>query len=133
MDASDTKHPPVSRDVTAERLAQLRALCPEAFTEGKLDAAKLKQTLGIELAEGPERVGLSWSGKSEAIKNIQTPPTATLLPARNESVNFDATENLIIEGDNLETLKLLQGGYRSRRSGRISPPSRRSRRSASAG
>src|ERR1035441_4757569 len=53
-------------------------------------------------------------GKSEAIKNIQTLTTGTLLPARDESVNFNTTENIIIEGDNLEVLKLLQGGYHGR-------------------
>jgi len=89
-------------------------LFPTAFTEGKIDFEKLRQLLGDDVAEGAERFGLSWSGKSYAIKVIQMPTTATLLPARDESVNFDATENLIIEGDNLEVLKLLQGGYHRR-------------------
>ena len=84
--------PPASRDVSGERLAQLRALCPEAFTEGKLDAAKLSEILGGSATDAKERYGLSWTGKSEAIKNIQAPTTGTLLPARGESVNFDTTE-----------------------------------------
>jgi adenine-specific DNA-methyltransferase len=103
-----------SVDVAAQSIAELGGLFPAAFTEGKIDFAKLRQLLGDDLAEGPERFGLSWSGKSDAIKAIQTSTTATLLPARDESVNFDATENLIIEGDNLEVLKLLQGGYHGR-------------------
>ena len=110
----ENKLPLTSRNVSAERLAHLRELFPEAFTEGKLDTDKLNQLLGGNIADALERYGLSWSGKSEAIKNIQTLTSGTLLPAPDESVNFDATENLIIEGDNLEVLKLLQGGYHGR-------------------
>jgi len=112
--ADETKLPLTSHDVNAERLAQLRELFPEAFTEGRLDIVRLNQLLGDNIADGPERYGLSWSGKSEAIKNIQTLTSGTLLPGRDESVNFDTTENLIIEGDNLEVLKLLQGGWHGR-------------------
>jgi adenine-specific DNA-methyltransferase len=110
----DTKLPLTSRDVHAERLTQFRALFPEAFTEGKADLPKLAQLLADSATDAPERYGLSWAGKSEAIRAIQITSPGTLLPARGESVNFDATENLIIEGDNLETLKLLQGGYHGR-------------------
>jgi adenine-specific DNA-methyltransferase len=112
--ADEIKLPLTSVDVNAERLAQLRQLCPEAFTEGKIDFPKLRQLFGEDATDAVERYGLSWSGKSEAIKNIQTLTTATLLPAREESEKFDTTENLIIEGDNLEVLKLLQGGYHGR-------------------
>jgi adenine-specific DNA-methyltransferase len=112
--AHDTKIPLTSPDVNAERVARLRELFPEAFTEGKLDPEKLSQLLGDGVTAAAERYGLSWTGKSEAIKNIQTQTTGTLLPAPDESVNFDTTANLIIEGDNLETLKLLQGGYHGR-------------------
>jgi adenine-specific DNA-methyltransferase len=112
--ADEIKLPLTSVDVNAERLAQLRQLYPEAFTEGKIDFPKLRQLFDEVATEAAERYGLSWSGKSEAIKNIQTLTSGTLLPARDESVNFDATENLIIEGDNLEVLKLLQGGYHGR-------------------
>ena len=110
----DIKLPLTSRDVNAERLVQFRELFPEASTEGKFDLKKLAQLLGDAATDAPERYGLSWSGKSEAIRAIQTTSPGTLLPAPGESVNFDATENLIIEGDNLETLKLLQGGYHGR-------------------
>ena len=112
--AHDTKIPLTSPDVNAERVARLRELFPEAFTEGKLDPAKLSLLFGDGVTDAAERYGLSWTGKSEAIKNIQTLTTGTLLPAPDESVNFDATENLIIEGDNLEVLKLMQGGYHGR-------------------
>ena len=110
----DIKLPLTSRDVNAERLAQFRELFPEASTEGKFDLQKIAQLLGEAATDTPERYGLSWSGKSEAIRAIQTTSPGTLLPAPDESVNFDTTENLIIEGDNLETLKLLQGGYHGR-------------------
>jgi adenine-specific DNA-methyltransferase len=105
------KMPLTSEDIRAERIARLREDFPEVFTEGKVDFERLKQALGEEVAEGRERYGLSWAGKSEAIRNIQTPSVATLVPDRGESVEFDASENLFIEGDNLEVLKALQKGY----------------------
>ncbi len=111
---ADTKLPLTSPDVNSARLDRLREIVPEAFTDGKIDFEKFQQVLSEDVTEAAERYGLSWTGKSEAIKNIQTLTTGTLLPARDESVNFDATENLIIEGDNLEVLKLLQGGYHGR-------------------
>src|ERR1035437_2480449 len=110
----DTKLPLTSRNVHEERLAQFRELFPEAFSEGKTDLKRLTQLLGDASADAPERYGLSWAGKSDAIRAIQVTSPGTLLPARGESVNFDATENLIIDGDNLEVLKLLQGGYHGR-------------------
>ena len=111
---ADTKLPLTSPDVNSTRLDHLREIFPEAFVEGKIDFEKLRQLLGEDVTDAPERYGLTWSGKSDAIKNIQTLTSGTLLPTRDESVNFDATENLIIEGDNLEVLKLLQGGYHGR-------------------
>jgi adenine-specific DNA-methyltransferase len=108
------KMPLTSEDILAERIARLREDFPEAFTEGKVDFEKLKQALGEEVTERRERYGLSWAGKSGAVRNIQTPSVATLVPDREESVEFDATENLFIEGDNLEVLKLLQKGYHGR-------------------
>jgi len=157
----DLKLPLTSRDVHAERLAQFRTLFPEAFSEGKTDLQKLAQLLGDGATDAPERYGLSWSGKSEAIRAIQITSPGTLRPCPEESwpplpfaaeppqglglrqssaalapktgaasekrqrtgavqdagatigtgPSFNASENLIIEGDNLEVLKLLQGGY----------------------
>jgi adenine-specific DNA-methyltransferase len=98
----------------AERIGILREGFPEVFTEGKIDFEKLREALGGEAATGRERYGLSWAGKSEAVRNIQTPSVATLVPDREESVEFDATKNLFIEGDNLEVLKLLQKSYHGR-------------------
>jgi adenine-specific DNA-methyltransferase len=82
------------------------------FTEGnKIDWEKLKLTLEEGIDVGKERFGLSWAGKSECFKLIQQPSTGTLVPVKDESINFDSTENLFIEGDNLEVLKLLQRSY----------------------
>lgn len=101
-----------SASITDEQQAKLKALFPEIFTEGgKLDFERLKLTLGGMVDTGKERYGMNWPGKAECFKTIQRPTMATLVPARNESVNFDTTENVIIEGDNLETLKLLQKAY----------------------
>jgi len=104
--------PLATDDPLRDRLAELRRLLPEAFAEGKLAPAKLAQLLGEGgLALGPERYGLNWAGKGEAIRALQAPSVGTLLPCRDQSVDFDATGNLIIEGDNLEVLKLLQRSY----------------------
>ncbi|NLV22415.1 MAG: site-specific DNA-methyltransferase [Syntrophomonadaceae bacterium] len=112
-----------SLDIPAEKRAQLKQLFPSAFTESQnvqgeiiesIDFEKLKAELGTfsDLLENRrERYGMDWPGKKEALRLIQTPSRATLKPCREESVNFDSTENLYIEGDNLEVLKLLQKSY----------------------
>lgn len=107
----DTRMPLISQNVIAERVEALRELFPEAFTEGAIDFAKLKQVLGEFTDDSPERYGLSWTGKSDAVRAVQSLSSGTLVPCKEESVNFGATENLIIEGDNLEALKLLQKSY----------------------
>jgi len=89
----------------------LQEKCPEVFTEDKIDPEKLKRTLGEEIATDKERYGLSWAGKSDCFGHIAQPTTATLKPCREESVDFDDTENLFIEGDNLQVLKVLQKSY----------------------
>jgi adenine-specific DNA-methyltransferase len=101
-----------SANITDEQKAKLKSLFPEIVTEGgKIDFDRLKLTLGESVDVGKERYGMNWPGKADCFKTIQRPSMATLVPARDESVNFDMTENLIIEGDNLETLKLLQKAY----------------------
>lgn len=94
-----------------ERLEALRELFPEAFKEGRLDLETFKLLLGERVETGRERYGLSWAGKSEAIRAVQIPSSGTLRPRRDQSVGFDTSENVIIEGDNLEVLKLLQQAY----------------------
>ena len=94
-----------------ERLENLKALFPEFFTEGKLDVPKLHELLGEAVEEKTECYRFTWAGKSDAIQLLQTPTRATLTPCREESIDFDTTSNIFIEGDNLEVLKLLYKPY----------------------
>ncbi|KQC13920.1 MAG: hypothetical protein APR63_06985 [Desulfuromonas sp. SDB] len=100
-----------SMDITKEQKEKLRQLFPEIFTEDKIDFKKLKLTLGESIEAGKERYGMNWPGKADCFRIIQNPSIGTLKPCPEESVNFDNTENLFIEGDNLEVLKLLQKSY----------------------
>jgi adenine-specific DNA-methyltransferase len=101
-----------SEDIASDRRDELLRLFPEVATEdGKLDFEQLERSLGEQIDVGKERYATTWPGKAECFKAIQTPSTGTLLPFLSESVNFEATENLIVEGDNLEVLKLLQKSY----------------------
>jgi adenine-specific DNA-methyltransferase len=93
------------------KLQQLKEILPEAYAEGKIDWEKLKATLGEDINFTNERYVLNWAGKSEAFKVLQTPTTKTLVPDKKESVNFDQTEHIFIEGENLEVLKVLQKSY----------------------
>jgi len=112
MSQQPEKFEATSVNITDEQKAKLKSLFPEIVTEGgKIDFDRLKLTLGDAVDAGKERYGMNWPGKADCFKTIQRPSMATLVPARDESVNFDTTENLIIEGDNLETLKLLQKAY----------------------
>ena len=94
-----------------EKLNALKQVLPEVFTEGKVDWEKLKATLGEDINFSNERYVLNWAGKSEAFKVLQAPTTKTLVPAKDESVNFDDTEHIFIEGENMEVLKVLQKSY----------------------
>lgn len=89
----------------------LQSLMPEVFDEGKIDWEKLKATLGEEVNFANERYVLNWAGKSDAFRIMQQSSSATLVPCREESVDFDQTENLFIEGENMEVLKVLQKSY----------------------
>jgi adenine-specific DNA-methyltransferase len=100
-----------SANVVEGNLAQLKALFPEAFTEGRVDFEVLKQLLGTAVDEREEKYGLNWHGKRRARQLALTPSTGTLRPCPEESVDWDTTQNLLIEGDNLEVLKLLQKSY----------------------
>ncbi|KAA3600831.1 MAG: site-specific DNA-methyltransferase [Calditrichaeota bacterium] len=94
-----------------EKLKQLKEILPEVFAEGKIDWEKLQATLGENINFNNERYVLNWAGKSESFKVLQTPTTKTLEPVKEESENFDETENIFIEGENLEVLKVLQKSY----------------------
>ncbi len=98
-------------DIVAENVGKLKELFPEAFTEGKVDFEALKEVLGTIVDDRDERFSFTWNGKSKARMIAQTPSTGTLRPCKEESVDWDATQNIFIEGDNLEVLKLLQKSY----------------------
>lgn len=100
-----------SADILAENTARLTDLFPEAFTEGNVDFEVLKQLLGGAVDEREEKYGLTWHGKRRARQLALTLSTGTLRPSPGDSVDWDTTRNLMIEGDNLEVLKLLQKSY----------------------
>ena len=100
-----------SADLLAENVERLKALFPEAYAEGKIDFETLKQLLGGEVEEREEKYGLNWHGKRRARQLALTPSMGTLRPCPEESVDWETTQNLMIEGDNLEVLKLLQKSY----------------------
>lgn len=100
-----------SADPVAENVERLRVLFPEVFVGGGIDFAVLRQLLGDEVEEGDEKYGLNWHGKRRARQLALTPSTGTLRPRPEESVDWGTTQNLMIEGDNLEVLKLLQKSY----------------------
>ncbi|KIP22629.1 putative methyltransferase [Anoxybacillus ayderensis] len=100
-----------SLDLVQTNIEALKKLFPEVVTEGKIDFEKLKLILGEEIEKRNERYEFTWHGKTQAMKLAQTPSTGTLRPDKQSSKNWDTTENLYIEGDNLEVLKLLQKSY----------------------
>lgn len=100
-----------SMNITADNITKLKSLFPEAFNENGIDFDVLKQLLGENVDEKEERYGLNWHGKRQARQLALTPSRGTLRPCKDESVNWDNTKNLMIEGDNLEVLKLLQKSY----------------------
>ena len=98
-------------DFRSELARQLQELVPEAIADGKVDVAKLKELLGDDGQDESERFGLFWPGKKRALRAAQEPTTATLAPRREQSVDWDITKNVFVEGDNLEVLKILQKRY----------------------
>ncbi|MCI7875814.1 site-specific DNA-methyltransferase, partial [Klebsiella pneumoniae] len=100
-----------SMNITADNITKLKSLFPEAFNENGIDFDVLKQLLGENVDEKEERYGLNWHGKRQARQLALTPSRGTLRPCKDESVDWHNTKNLMIEGDNLEVLKLLQKSY----------------------
>lgn len=100
-----------SMNITEENLKAMQQLFPEAFEEGKIDFDVLRQLLGDFVDDEQERYSFKWNGKGKALRLSQTPSMGTLRPCKEESKDWDNTENLYIEGDNLEVLKLLQKSY----------------------
>lgn len=109
------EHIPATPDMNQERLETLRRLFPDWFTqEGRLDINEVKKAANPDEVEETERYEFRWFGKSAAKRNAFTPTRATLHYDAERSVNADKTENIIIEGENLEVLKILQQGYREK-------------------
>lgn len=109
----------LSLDLQKNNIDKIKELFPEAVEEGKINFDMLRAMLGDEVDESREKYQFTWNGKAKAIKLAQTPSSATLRPCKNEknskgepkSKNWDTTENIYIEGDNLEVLKQLQKTY----------------------
>lgn len=100
-----------SMDVAEAKRKRLKELFPEVFSDGKIDFDQLKRVLGEWVDPGKERFGLNWAGKAECMKALQQPSMATLKPQEDKSINFDGAENIFVEGDNFEVMKILQKSY----------------------
>ena len=100
-----------SMNLVQENIKKLKEIFPEVFVEGNIDFDVLKEIFGEKIESSKERYSLNWNGKSKARQIAQEVSTGTLRPAKEESKNWDNTENIYIEGDNLEVLKLLQKSY----------------------
>lgn len=107
----ETKLDGKTPDIAEENIAKLKEIFPDVFCEGKVDFEKLQQVLGNYIEDEDERYNFSWNGKGRSLRLAQSPSTGTLRPCKEESKDWDTTENLYVEGDNLEVLKLLQKSY----------------------
>ncbi|MGL5550320.1 MAG: site-specific DNA-methyltransferase [Culicoidibacterales bacterium] len=103
--------PSSSLDITERNIERLKELFPEVLSEKKIDFDKLRLILGDEIETAPERYNFSWNGKKQAIQLAQQSTVATLKPNKTKSKDWEETQNLYIEGDNLEVLKILQKSY----------------------
>lgn len=101
----------MSLDLEKQNIDKIKELFPEAVEEGKINFDMLRAMLGDEVDDSREKYQFTWNGKAKAIKMAQTPSSATLRPCKDKSKNWGTTENLYIEGDNLEVLKQLQKTY----------------------
>lgn len=104
----------LSLNLEKNNIDKIKELFPEAVEEGKINFDMLRAMLGDEVDDSREKYQFTWNGKAKAIKLAQTPSSATLRPCKEKSKNWDTTENLYIEGDNLEVLKQLQKTYYGR-------------------
>lgn len=101
-------------NISEENIQKLKTIFPDVFEEGKINFEKLQQVLGNYIETETERYNFGWNGKARALRLAQTPSTGTLRPCKGESKDWDITQNLYIEGDNLEVLKLLQKSYHNK-------------------
>ncbi|QEE12656.1 site-specific DNA-methyltransferase [Bartonella krasnovii] len=100
-----------SMDIVEQNIKQFKQLFPEVFSEGKIKFDQLQELLGNYIIKDEDHYNFTWHGKRAASRLAQTPSTGTLRPCKQESIDWDTTQNLFIEGDNLEVLKLLQKSY----------------------
>ena len=103
-----------SNNIIQDNVIKLKEIFPEIVTGDKIDFDKLRLILGNNIDENPEKYNFTWPGKTQAIKESQKTSSGTLRPCKEESKNWDSTQNLYIEGDNLEVLKLLQKSYNNK-------------------
>lgn len=103
-----------SKDIEFDNISKLKELFPQIVVEDKVDFDTLKTLLGESIDDNDEKYKFIWPGKTLAIKESQKPSTGTLRPSKENSVHWDKTRNIYIEGDNLEVLKLLQKAYYNR-------------------
>ena len=101
----------MTMNIEQANVEKLKDVFPEVFADGKVDFDKLQGLLGHYIADDKEKYSFSWKGKADSLRLAQKRSTGTLRPCKEESKNWDTTENLYIEGDNLEVLKLLQSSY----------------------
>lgn len=101
-------------NVVQKNVEKLKELFPEVMTEGKIDIDKLRIVLGENVEKDKERYEFTWNGKTQSIELAQKQTTGTLLPCKKESLNWETTQNLYLEGDNLEVLRILQSAYRNK-------------------
>lgn len=104
----------MTKDIVADNIEKLKELFPSIVKENKIDFEELELILGENINRNKEQYSFTWNGKTEATKLAQKRSTGTLRPCKEESKNWDETQNLYIEGDNLEVLKLLQASYSNR-------------------
>lgn len=100
-----------SKNIVSDNISKLKEIFPEVVTEDKIDFEKLELILGDDIDDSSEKYSFTWAGKNQSIRESQKQSSGTLRPCRDESKNWDTTQNLYIEGDNLEVLKLLQKSY----------------------
>lgn len=101
----------MTMNIEQANVEKFKEVFPEVFADGKVDFYKLQGLLGHYIADDKEKYSFSWKGKADSLRLAQKRSTGTLRPCKEESKNWDTTENLYIEGDNLEVLKLLQSSY----------------------
>ncbi|MCS4536500.1 site-specific DNA-methyltransferase [Corynebacterium sp. HS2168-gen11] len=107
----ESEDPSTRSDFKTEAAVKLAEILPEIITDGKIDFDTLKMIISPDIEESRERFGLTWPGKTQAMRSVMALPTATLAPDKENSLNWDTTQNVFIEGDNLEVLKILQKHY----------------------